>query len=287
MMLSMIFIQIPRSKASIERLTEVLELPNDDVEEGGVKLDKIETVEFKDVCFRYKDAPINAIEDINFKVSKGETLGIIGGTGSGKSTIANLLVRFYETTRGEILVNGQNMEVYDITSLRANIGYVEQKANLISGTISSNVAMGNPINEKELKRALEIAQADFAFDEKDGLDSEVAQRGKNFSGGQKQRLSIARALYKKPSLYLIDDSFSALDFKTERALRAEFKEISKDDIRIIISQRASIIADSDKILVLDRGKIVGYGTHEELKRTSTEYLDILESQDYEVNSYDG
>ena len=287
MMLSMIFIQIPRSKASIERLTEVLELPNDDVEEGGVKLDKIETVEFKDVCFRYKDAPINAIEDINFKVSKGETLGIIGGTGSGKSTIANLLVRFYETTRGEILVNGQNMEVYDITSLRANIGYVEQKANLISGTISSNVAMGNPVNEKELKRALEIAQADFAFDEKDGLDSEVAQRGKNFSGGQKQRLSIARALYKKPSLYLIDDSFSALDFKTERALRAEFKEISKDDIRIIISQRASIIADSDKILVLDRGKIVGYGTHEELKRTSTEYLDILESQDYEVNSYDG
>lgn len=287
MMLSMIFIQIPRSKASIERLTEVIDLPNDDVEEGGATLDRINSVEFKDVCFRYDEAPIDAICGINFKISKGETLGIIGGTGSGKSTVANLLVRFYDTTRGEILVNGQNIESYDITSLRKNIGYVEQKTNLISGTISSNILMGRELNEDKLKKSLEVAQAEFAFNEKDGLDSEVAQRGKNFSGGQKQRLAIARAIYKDPSLYVIDDSFSALDFKTERALRSEFREIAKDAIKIIISQRASIIADSDKIMVLDKGKIVGYGTHEELKGTSTEYMDILESQDYEVSGYDG
>lgn len=287
MMLSMIFIQIPRSKASIERLTEVIDLPNDDVEEGGATLDRINSVEFKDVCFRYDEAPIDAICGINFKISKGETLGIIGGTGSGKSTVANLLVRFYDTTRGEILVNGQNIESYDITSLRKNIGYVEQKTNLISGTISSNILMGRELNEDKLKKSLEVAQAEFAFNEKDGLDSEVAQRGKNFSGGQKQRLAIARAIYKDPSLYVIDDSFSALDFKTERALRSDFREIAKDAIKIIISQRASIIADSDKIMVLDKGKIVGYGTHEELKGTSTEYMDILESQDYEVSGYDG
>lgn len=287
MMLSMIFIQIPRSKASIERLTEVIDLPNDDVEEGGATLDRINSVEFKDVCFRYDEAPIDAICGINFKISKGETLGIIGGTGSGKSTVANLLVRFYDTTRGEILVNGQNIGSYDITSLRKNIGYVEQKTNLISGTISSNILMGRELNEDKLKKSLEVAQAEFAFNEKDGLDSEVAQRGKNFSGGQKQRLAIARAIYKDPSLYVIDDSFSALDFKTERALRSEFREIAKDAIKIIISQRASIIADSDKIMVLDKGKIVGYGTHEELKGTSTEYMDILESQDYEVSGYDG
>lgn len=287
MMLSMIFIQIPRSKASIERLTEVIDLPNDDVEEGGATLDRINSVEFKDVCFRYDEAPIDAICGINFKISKGETLGIIGGTGSGKSTVANLLVRFYDTTRGEILVNGQNIESYDITFLRKNIGYVEQKTNLISGTISSNILMGRELNEDKLKKSLEVAQAEFAFNEKDGLDSEVAQRGKNFSGGQKQRLAIARAIYKDPSLYVIDDSFSALDFKTERALRSEFREIAKDAIKIIISQRASIIADSDKIMVLDKGKIVGYGTHEELKGTSTEYMDILESQDYEVSGYDG
>lgn len=287
MMLSMIFIQIPRSKASIERINEVLVLPNDDVEEGGAELGSIETVEFKDVCFRYEDASSNAIEGINFKVSKGETLGIIGGTGSGKSTIANLLVRFYEATEGEILINGRDVEVYDITSLRKNIGYVEQKSNLISGTISSNVAMGNEAIEEDIVKALKIAQADFAFDEKDGMESEVAQRGKNFSGGQKQRLSIARAIYKNPSLYLIDDSFSALDYKTERALREELMVIAKDAIKIIIAQRASIIADSDKILVLDKGKIVGYGTHEELKETSSEYMDILRSQDFEVSSYDG
>lgn len=287
MMLSMIFIQIPRSKASIERLTEVIDLPNDDVEEGGATLDRINSVEFKDVCFRYDEAPIDAICGINFKISKGETLGIIGGTGSGKSTVANLLVRFYDTTSGEILVNGQNIGSYDITSLRKNIGYVEQKTNLISGTISSNILMGRELNEDKLKKSLEVAQAEFAFNEKDGLDSEVAQRGKNFSGGQKQRLAIARAIYKDPSLYVIDDSFSALDFKTERALRSEFREIAKDAIKIIISQRASIIADSDKIMVLDKGKIVGYGTHEELKGTSTEYMDILESQDYEVSGYDG
>lgn len=281
--LSMIFIQIPRAQASINRINDVLNLKEDILEDGDEILEDIQTLEFKNVCFKYPSSKNYALKDVSFKAKKGDIVGVIGSTGSGKTTLANLLVRFYDIDEGEILINGINIKNYDIHSLRDNIGYTEQKPSLIAGTVHDNVSMGMDQRDTlNMEDALEIAQADFILERETGIHSDVAQRGGNFSGGQKQRISIARAVYKNPSLYLIDDSFSALDYKTEKELRKKLYSEIKDNIMIVITQRATVAHDSDTIVLLNNGEMIGIGNHEELKEQSLEYREILESQDFEA-----
>ena len=282
LMLSMIFLHIPRAQASLNRINEVLDLEEDIVDSGTVILEDIKSIEFKNVCFKYPDSHSYSLKDVSFYANKGDVIGIIGATGSGKTTIANLLVRFYEVEEGEILINGIDIKEYELHSLREQIGYTEQKPDLIAGTVCTNVVMGGKqAHEMVIEDALEIAQANFVFERDAGIKASVEQRGRNFSGGQKQRISIARAIYKDPSLYLIDDSFSALDYKTEKELRAELYEKIDDKIMLVITQRATVAADSNFILLLDNGAMIGKGTHEELKIKSQEYREILESQDFE------
>ena len=286
MMLSMIFVLVPRAEAAAKRINAVLEIENsiNDVEsEIGRDSDKIQaSLEFKNVSFRYRGAEDLALDNLSVDVKAGETLAIIGGTGSGKSTLINLIPRLYDVNSGEVLVDGNDVRKYSLHDLHDKVAFVQQKAVLFKGTIRSNLLIGNPeATEEDMWKALEIAQAkDFISDLPDGLDAVVEQGGDNFSGGQKQRLAIARAIIKPTSIYVFDDSFSALDFKTDAKLRLALRQderISKAII-VIVAQRISTVTGADHIVVLDEGKVVGQGTHKELLADNTTYQEIVESQ---------
>lgn len=286
MMLSMIFVLVPRAEAAAKRINAVLEIENsinDAESEIGRDSDKIQaSLEFKNVSFRYRGAEDLALDNLSVDVKGGETLAIIGGTGSGKSTLINLIPRLYDVNSGEVLVDGNDVRKYSLHDLHDKVAFVQQKAVLFKGTIRSNLLIGNPeATEEDMWKALEIAQAkDFISDLPDGLDAVVEQGGDNFSGGQKQRLAIARAIIKPASIYVFDDSFSALDFKTDAKLRLALRQderISKAII-VIVAQRISTVTGADHIVVLDEGKVVGQGTHKELLADNTTYQEIVESQ---------
>ena len=284
LMLAFIFMMVPRAQISAKRINEVLEEENT-IKEGKFngKTDVEGEVEFKNVTFRYPDADENIIENISFKANKGETIAFIGSTGSGKSTLINLIPRFYDVTEGEILVDGVNVKDYKESALHNKIGYIPQKAVMFTGTVKENVTYGDSgkgkVSEDTVKEALKVAQAyDFVSKMEDGIDSHVARGGTNISGGQKQRLSIARAIARKPEIYIFDDSFSALDYKTDLNLRKELKKYTKDATNLIVAQRIGTIVNADKIIVLDKGKCVGIGTHKELLDTCEVYKEIALSQ---------
>ena len=286
MILSMIFVLVPRAEAAAKRINAVLEIENsinDAESEIGRDSDKIQaSLEFKNVSFRYRGAEDLALDNLSVDVKAGETLAIIGGTGSGKSTLINLIPRLYDVNSGEVLVDGNDVRKYSLHDLHDKVAFVQQKAVLFKGTIRSNLLIGNPeATEEDMWKALEIAQAkDFISDLPDGLDAVVEQGGDNFSGGQKQRLAIARAIIKPASIYVFDDSFSALDFKTDAKLRLALRQderISKAII-VIVAQRISTVTGADHIVVLDEGKGVGQGTHKELLADNTTYQEIVESQ---------
>ncbi|MEK4670243.1 ABC transporter ATP-binding protein [Niallia sp. FSL R7-0271] len=283
MMVSITFVLLPRAAVSAKRINEVLDtevsIKDGTATEGTTEAE----IEFRNVSFKYPGASEYVLQNVSFKASKGETLAIIGSTGSGKSTLVNLIPRFMEATEGEILVDGLNVKEYNLESLRDKLGYVSQKAVMFSGSVSSNIAFGEADKsikaESEIKRAVEIAQGkDFIEKMDQQYEAAISQGGTNLSGGQKQRLSIARAIYKLPEIYLFDDSFSALDYKTDRVLRSKLKQEIKDATSIIIAQRIGTIKDADRILVLDEGKIVGIGRHDELMQTCDVYQEIAYSQ---------
>lgn len=279
------FIFVPRAQTCANRINAVLDktpefsgLNTLDISWEGEKEPPSAKVAFHHVSFRYADAEETVLHDINFTVNKGETTAIIGSTGSGKSTIANLMMGFFDIENGTIFIDGKDVRDYPQDKLRERIGYVPQKAFLFSGTIADNLRHGKKnATEEEMYRALRIAQIDD-FVQKQGLDYKVSQGGNNFSGGQKQRLSIARAIIKKPDIYIFDDSFSALDFKTDARLRAALKKEIHDSAVIIVAQRISTILDADQIIVLDEGRIVGKGTHKELLQSCAVYQQIARSQ---------
>ncbi|MDN4620165.1 ABC transporter ATP-binding protein [Paenibacillus sp. PsM32] len=284
LMLSVIFVMVPRASASATRINEVLQMkPEIEDPEHPVSStiqERRGSVIFDNVTFRYPGAEQPALEQISFQAKSGEVTAIIGGTGSGKSTLVNLIPRFYDVESGQILVDGIDIRERDQASLRAKIGYVPQKALLFTGTIAENIRYGyEQATDEEMKHAATIAQAsDFISEMKNGYNSVIAQGGSNVSGGQKQRLSIARALVRKPELYIFDDSFSALDFKTDSKLRAALKAETTDAAVLMIAQRVSTVMDADQILVLEDGKIVGRGTHRELLESSEVYREIVSSQ---------
>lgn len=281
LMASMMFVMIPRAAVSARRINEVLETEPSIADEGKEKADKEQgTLEFDRVTFRYPGAEEPVLSDISFKVRPGETLAIIGGTGCGKSTLVNLIPRFYDATEGTIRLNGVDIRRMPVEELRKKIGYVPQKTVLFSGTVAENIRFGKEdATDEEVKHAAEIAQAaEFIEKMKDGYDTFIEQGGTNLSGGQKQRLSIARALVRKPDVYIFDDSFSALDFKTDAKLRIALKEETNDKAVIIVAQRVSTVVDADQIVVLDKGRIVGKGTHRELLETNEIYREIVKSQ---------
>ncbi len=283
LMISMMFIFVPRAAVSAERIAEVLETElkiNDPVKPKSFSTSKKGTIEFNNVHFRYEGAEEDALNEISFIAKPGQTTAIIGPTGSGKTTIANLLLRFYDVTQGEVLVDGTNIKDVLQKDLREKIGYVPQKGTLISGTIASNLRYGNKdATDEDLNQIAKVAQAlNFITEKSDGFESEISQGGTNVSGGQKQRLSIARALAKNPEILIFDDSFSALDFKTDAALRKALKEYTSDSTVIVVAQRVSTIMTAEQILVLDEGKIVGKGTHKELLKSCPEYYEIASSQ---------
>ena len=285
MMLVMIFVLLPRASVSAKRINEVLDMPlsiKDGTKENGIDGKKGE-VEFRNVSFCYPDAEKDVIEDISFTAHKGETIAFIGSTGCGKSTVINMIPRFYDATKGEVLVDGVNVKEYTQKALRNKIGYVSQKAVLFTGSIKSNVAYGNNgtkgFTDDDVKQAVETAQAkEFVDKTEGGVDAFVAQGGSNFSGGQKQRLSIARAICRHPEILIFDDSFSALDYKTDRVLRDTLRKTCADATRFIVAQRIGTIRDADKIIVLDDGKIAGMGKHNELMETCEVYRQIAYSQ---------
>lgn len=283
LMFSMLFIMIPRASVSAERIAEVLATEpsiKDPQSPKQFNENMAGSIEFKNVSFKYPGAEEYALKDINFKVLPGQTVGIIGRTGSGKSTLVNLILRFYDATEGQVLVDGVDVKEVRQEDLRSRIGYVPQKSWLFSGTIKSNLKYGNDqATDEEIKEAAEIAQAmEFINEKSKKFDSEIAQGGTNVSGGQKQRLSIARALVKKPEIYIFDESFSALDFKTESALRKALRERLKSSTVIIVSQRVSTLLHADQIIVLEEGKIVGIGKHKELLKNCQTYRQIALSQ---------
>jgi len=283
LMLSMLFILVPRAAVSAGRIEEVLSTePSIKNPEKPEKFreDMKGMVEFKNVFFKYPGAEEYVLENINFKVMPGQTVGIIGRTGSGKSTLVNLIMRFYDVTEGQVLVNGVDVRSVRVEDLRERIGYVPQKSWLFSGTIKSNLKIGNDFaTDEDLRQAAEIAQAlEFIEEKPQKFDTEIAQGGTNVSGGQKQRLSIARALVKNPDIYIFDESFSALDFRTELKLRRALKEKLKDKTVIIVSQRIATLIHADQIMVLEDGKIAGIGKHEELLKTCETYREIALSQ---------
>ena len=294
LMISMISIMLPRASVSANRITEILETePSVKDKETTKKLDpsKKGLVEFKNVSFRYPDADTEILEDINFTAESGKTTAIIGSTGSGKSTVVNLIPRFYDVTGGELLVDGVNVKDLSQKELREVIGFVPQKGVLFSGTIESNIKYSDEsMSDEKMIEAAEIAQATEFIDGKDDkYKSEIAQGGSNVSGGQKQRLSIARAVAKDPEIFVFDDSFSALDFKTDAALREALAQRTNNKTNIIVAQRISTILNADKIIVLDDGKIVGQGTHEELLENNETYREIALSQlsEEELNKKEG
>lgn len=284
LMLAMIFMMLPRASVSAKRINEVLDTKLS-IKDGKFTGDTKETgtVEFKNVSFKYPDAEEYLLKDISFKANKGETVAFIGSTGSGKSSLINLIPRFYDATDGEVLVDGVDVKEYKQESLRNKISYVPQKAILFHGTVSSNVSFGDngkgKINTKKIEEAVRVAQAEEFVSKMDKTyDAAIAQGGTNVSGGQKQRLSIARAVARDPEIYIFDDSFSALDYKTDYILRKELKNYTKDATSLIVAQRIGTIMNADKILVLDNGKCVGMGTHKELLKTCDVYKQIALSQ---------
>ena len=282
LMLAMIFMILPRAEVSASRINEVLDT-DISVKDGNVETKKeVGTIEFKNVSFKYPDAEEYVLRNISFKANKGDTVAFIGSTGSGKSTLVNLVVRFYDVTEGEILVDGINIKDYKLEYLYKLIGYVPQKAVMFNGTVNSNIAYGEAkeeITDKAVKEAAKVAQADdFVSKMDDGYASHIAQGGTNVSGGQKQRLAIARAIAKNSEIYIFDDSFSALDYKTDAVLRKELKKYMKDATSLIVAQRIGTIMNADKIIVLDNGTSVGVGTHEELLKSCEVYKEIALSQ---------
>lgn len=282
MMLVMIFMMLPAAQVSAERINEVLER-DVNIKEGSVSEGREQgTVEFKNVSFRYPHASEDELSNISFKIEKGQTLAIIGATGSGKTTLISLIPRFYDATEGEVLVDGVNVKNYKFDTLYDKLGYVTQKAVLFAGSIRENVFFGEsaaPETDEELKNAIELSQAEEFVDKlPDGTEHMISQMGRNVSGGQKQRLSIARALSRKPEILVFDDSFSALDYKTDAKLREGLNEKLGDTTKIIVAQRISTIRHADKIIVLDCGEAVGMGTHEELMKNCDVYKEIALSQ---------
>lgn len=282
MMLVMIFMMLPAAQVSAERINEVFER-DVNIKEGSVSEGNEQgTVEFKNVSFRYPHASEDELSNISFKINKGQTLAIIGATGSGKTTLISLIPRFYDATEGEVLVDGVNVKNYKFDTLYDKLGYVTQKAVLFAGSIRKNIFFGEsaaPESDEELKNAIELSQAEEFVDKlPDGTEHMISQMGRNVSGGQKQRLSIARALSRKPEILVFDDSFSALDYKTDAKLREGLNEKLKDTTKIIVAQRISTIRHADKIIVLDRGEAVGMGTHEELMKNCDVYKEIALSQ---------
>lgn len=280
MMVSMILILLPRAQVSANRILEVIETrPTIKDGERGT-LDTIEEVRFTNVSFRYPNGEGDVLKHLEFSAKKGETIALIGSTGSGKTTAIQLIPRFFDATEGEVLINGQNIKTYKQHALRKSIGYVSQSAFLFRGSLKSNVTYGSEDEGQTwLKEAIAIAQGTDFVEKMDGAyEADISQGGKNVSGGQKQRLSIARAIYKKPSIYLFDDSFSALDYATDRKLRSALKKTTKDAITFIVAQRIGTIRDADRILVFDQGQIVGNGTHDELMKNCETYQEIAYSQ---------
>ena len=285
LMLAMIFMMLPRAEVSANRVNEVLDTKSS-IEPGKLNKDTSKekgTVEFKNVSFKYPDADEYLLENISFKVNKGETVAFIGSTGSGKSTLISLVPRFYDATEGEVLVDGINVKEYSEEILNNKIGFVPQKAVMFNGTVSTNVAYGDngkgKKTEKKIKEAIYVAQGkEFVEKMDDGYNSHIAQGGTNVSGGQKQRLAIARAIARDPEIYIFDDSFSALDYKTDSILRKELKKYTKEATSLIVAQRIGTILNADKIIVLDDGKCVGMGTHKELLKNCEVYKQIALSQ---------
>ena len=282
MMLAMIFMLLPQAQVSAERINEVLERKAS-IREGSVQTGtETGTVEFRNVSFRYPHASADELANVSFKVDRGETLAIIGATGSGKTTLVQLIPRFYDATEGEVLIDGVNVKDYSFDALYDKLGYVTQKAVLFSGTVRDNVLFGESAagsDGENLESAIELSQAkEFVDKLPEGTDYEIAQLGRNVSGGQKQRLSIARALARKPEILVFDDSFSALDYRTDAKLREGLNRELHDVTKIIVAQRISTIRHADKILVLDRGEVAGMGTHEELMRFCKVYREIATSQ---------
>ena len=285
LMLVIIFIMLPRAEVSASRIKEVLET-KDSIKDGNKGTSDVTekgTVEFRDVSFKYPDASEYLLEKISFKANKGETVAFIGSTGSGKSTLVNLIPRFYDATEGEVLVDGQNVKDYTQAELRNRMSYIPQKAMLFDGTVKSNIVYGDngksKITQDKIEEALKVAQGEEFVLKMDGkYDATISQGGTNISGGQKQRLSIARAIARDPEIYIFDDSFSALDYKTDKILRKALKEYTKDATTLIVAQRIGTIMHADKIIVLDNGKCVGIGTHKELLKNCEVYKEIALSQ---------
>ena len=286
MMLTMIFIILPRALVSVRRIAEVLDTRSK-ITDGPLSASPegspVGTVEFKNVSFRYPDASEYVLQDVSFKAEKGQTVAFIGSTGSGKSTAINLVPRFYDATEGEVLVDGVNVKEYTLRALHDKIGYVPQRAVMFSGTVSGNVAYGEKdgmeYTAEQVKEAVRVAQGqEFVEKMDDTYDAHIAQGGTNVSGGQKQRLAIARAVCRRPEIYIFDDSFSALDYKTDKLLRRALKEETGDTTSLIVAQRIGTIRDADLIIVLDEGQVVGKGTHDELMKNCEVYREIAYSQ---------
>lgn len=283
LMLAMIFMMLPRAQVSADRINEVLNTKVTIKDGDKTQGKEIGTVEFRDVSFKYPDADEYLLRNISFKANKGDIIAFIGSTGSGKSTLINLIPRFYDATEGEVLVDGINVKEYKLEALYNKLGYIPQKAVLFSGTVTSNVSYGDngkeDTTQEQVKEAIRVAQAtEFVEKMDDGYNEHIAQGGTNVSGGQKQRLAIARAIARKPEIYIFDDSFSALDYKTDAKLRKELKEYTKDATCLIVAQRIGTIMNADKIVVLDEGRVAGIGTHKELLKTCEVYEQIALSQ---------
>ena len=277
--LSMLFMFVPRGIVSARRINEVLNTEISLVDgEGATPIEK-GTISFKNVSFRYPDADADVLENISFDVKTGETIAFIGSTGSGKSTLINLIPRFYDCSDGEILVDGVNVKNYTQHQLHDLIGYVPQRGILFSGTVAENIRYGNEnASDEELKKVIDISQSNFVYDFPEGLDYHISQGGKNVSGGQKQRLSIARAIVKNPDILIFDDSFSALDYKTDKVVREKLNEAYKDTTKVIVAQRIGTIMNADTIIVLNEGKMVGKGKHKDLLKNCEIYREIALSQ---------
>ena len=290
LLLSIIFVLVPRATVSLKRIYEVLDAEETINDGKGIEnsinnkniTDDAQNghfIEFRNVNFKYPDAEEYVLKNINFNCKLGETVAFIGSTGSGKSTLINLIPRFYDATSGEILINGINIKDYKLSELHSMLGYVPQKGNLFKGTVKSNIDFGKRnLTDEQIEKALSIAEATAFVKKIGGLDAEIAQNGSNLSGGQKQRLSIARAIAHKPMICIFDDSFSALDYKTDKNLRAKLNKEMEQTTKFIVAQRIGTIKNADKIIVLDSGNIVGIGTHEELLKDCIIYQEIANSQ---------
>ena len=276
---SMLFVMIPRALVSAKRIQEVLKTQTSIIDGEGVETKEKGTIEFKDVSFKYPGADDYVLKNISFKAKQGQTVAFIGSTGSGKSTLLNLIPRFYDCTLGEVFVDGENVRDFKLKALHERIGYVPQQGVLFSGTIKENILYGNPnATDEDIDRALKIAQATFVYKKEGGVESHISQGGKNVSGGQKQRLSIARALVRNPEILIFDDSFSALDYKTDKTLRKALEKQTKNITKLIVAQRIGTIRNADMIIVLNEGKMVGCGKHDDLINSCEVYKEIALSQ---------